>query len=54
MKKHPVFQNLRKEKRNNKIDYTDKDLEAVDDLTHEIEKNLRSLKRQSEQNKKVL
>ena len=42
----------RKKETLNKIDYTDKDLERVDDLIHEIEKNLRSLKRQSEQTKK--
>ena len=42
----------RKKETLNKIDYTDKDLERVDDLIHEIEKNLRSLKRQSDQTKK--
>ena len=42
----------RKKETLNKIDYTDKDLERVDDLIYEIEKNLRSLKRQSEQTKK--
>ena len=42
----------RKKETLNKIDYTDKDLERVDDLIHEIEKNLRTLKRQSEQTKK--
>ena len=42
----------RKKETLNKIEYTDKDLERVDDLIHEIEKNLRSLKRQSDQTKK--
>ena len=42
----------RKKETLNKISYTDKDLERVDDLIYEIEKNLRSLKRQSDQTKK--
>ncbi len=36
----------------NKINYTESDLERVDDLIYEIEKNLRSLKRQAKQTEK--
>ena len=42
----------RKKEAINKIKYTESDLERVEDLIHEIEKNLRSLKRQAKQTEK--
>ena len=42
----------RKKETLNKINYTENDLERVEDLIHEIEKNLRSLKKQSKQTEK--
>lgn len=42
----------RKKETINKIRYTDSDLDRVEDLIHEIEKNLRSLKKQSKQSEK--
>ena len=42
----------RKKETLNKINYTENDLERVDDLIYEIEKNLRSLKRQAKQTEK--
>ncbi|MEC7894875.1 MAG: AAA family ATPase, partial [Bacteroidota bacterium] len=42
----------RKKETINKIKYTESDLERVEDLIYEIEKNLRSLKRQAKQTEK--
>jgi len=42
----------RKKETINKIKYTESDLDRVEDLIHEIEKNLRSLKRQAKQSEK--
>jgi len=42
----------RKKETINKIKYTESDLERIEDLIHEIEKNLRSLKRQAKQTEK--
>jgi len=44
----------RKKETLRKLDSTDKDLERVEDLLHEIEKNLKSLERQAKQAEKYL
>ena len=46
--------NLEKEKETfNKIKQTESDLDRVEDLVYEIEKNLRSLKRQAKQTENI-